>query len=154
MYGRGLADLQGPLKTLNSWNGVYVQMPDFQCENVSLGLPRAAIHEILKKDLKFRPYKIQIVQELKENDYILRKPFCETMLQRFQTVNSILWSDKAHSHLNGHVKKQICLYWAPRTCNPRLKHQKPLHCLKLTVWCALFKHGIIGPFSLKMLEAR
>ncbi|CAH2104213.1 unnamed protein product [Euphydryas editha] len=50
------------------------------------------------------------------------------MLHRFQTVNSILWSDEAHFHLNGHVKKQNCLYWAPRTRNPRLKHQKPLLC--------------------------
>lgn len=53
----------------------------------SLGLPRAIIHEILKKDLKFHPFKIQIVQELKESDFDLRKKFCETMLERFRTVN-------------------------------------------------------------------
>ena len=55
----------------------------------SLGLPRAIIHEILKKDLKFHPFKIQIVQELKESDFDLRKNFCETMLERFRTVNPI-----------------------------------------------------------------
>lgn len=112
----------------------------------SLGLPRAIIHEILKKDLKFHPFKIQIVQELKESDFDLRKNFCETMLERFRTVNPIFWSDEAHFHLNGHVNKQNCRYWSPRTRNPRLKHQKPLHCPRVTVWCALSTHEIIGPF--------
>ncbi|KAL0830483.1 hypothetical protein ABMA28_002646 [Loxostege sticticalis] len=36
----------------------------------SLGLPRAIVHEILKKDIKFHPFKIQIIQELKENDCV------------------------------------------------------------------------------------
>lgn len=112
----------------------------------SLGLPRAIIHEILKKDLKFHPLKIQIVQELKESDFVSRKKNCEMMLERFRTVNSIFWSDEAHFHLNGHVNKQNCRYWSPRSHNPRLKHQKPLHCPRLTVWCALSTNGIIGPF--------
>ena len=111
-----------------------------------LGLPRAIIHEILKKDLKFHPFKIQIVQQLQENDFVSRKNFCEMMLERFRTVNSIFWSDEAHFHLNGHVNKQNCRYWSPRSHNPRLKHQKPLHCPRVTVWCALSTNGIIGPF--------
>lgn len=55
----------------------------------ALGLPKTIVHEILKKDLKLHPFKIQIVLALKPNDYNLRKSFCETMLQRFRTVNTI-----------------------------------------------------------------
>lgn len=35
-------------------------------------------------------------------------------------------------------------YWSPKGQNPRLKHQKPLHSPKVTVWCALSSNGIIG----------
>lgn len=112
----------------------------------ALGLPKTIVHEILQEDLKFHPFKIQLVQELKENDFNLRKNFCETMLERFRTVNCIFWSDEAHFHLNGHVNKQNCRYWAPRKRNPRLKHQRPLHCPRVSVWCALSTNGIIGPF--------
>lgn len=57
---------------------------------VALGLPKTIVHEILKKDLKLHPFKSKIVQALNPNDYNLRKSFCETMLQRFRTVNTIL----------------------------------------------------------------
>ena len=119
----------------------------------SPGLPRAIIHEILKKHLKFH-FKIQIVQELKESDFDLRKHFCETMLEHVRTVNPIFWSNEAHFHRNGHVNKQNCRYRSPRTCNPRLKHQKPLHYPTVTVWCASSTHEIIGPFFSKILEAK
>ena len=55
----------------------------------------------------------------------------------------IITSDEAHFHLDGHVNKQNCRYWAKE--NPRELHQKPLHSQKVTVWCALSKVGIIGP---------
>lgn len=112
----------------------------------ALGLPKTIVHEILKKDIKLHPFKIQIVQALKPDDYNLRKNFCEMMLERFRTVNTIFWSDEAHFHLNGSVNKQNCRYWAPRGQNPHLKHQQPLHSPKVTVWCALSSRGIIGPY--------
>lgn len=76
------------------------------------------------------------MQELKPND--------ETMFERFRSFNNILFSDEAHFHLNGHVNKQNCRYWAAE--NPRAKHQKPLHSPKVTVWAAISAHGIIGPY--------
>lgn len=112
----------------------------------ALGLPKTIVHEILKKDLKMHPFEIQIVQALKPDDFNLRKSFCETMLQRFRTVNTIFWSDEAHFHLNGSVNKQNCRYWSHKGQNPRLKHQQPLHSPKVTVWCALSSRGIIGPY--------
>uniref|UniRef100_A0A2H1V0U8 SFRICE_030809 n=1 Tax=Spodoptera frugiperda TaxID=7108 RepID=A0A2H1V0U8_SPOFR len=94
----------------------------------ALRLPKTIVDEILKKDLKFHPFKIQIVQALKPNDNILRKSFYETMLQRFRT--------------NG-------CYWSPKGQNPRLKHQQPLHSPTVSVWCALSSRGNIGPYFLE-----
>ncbi|XP_028027786.1 uncharacterized protein LOC114241201 [Bombyx mandarina] len=98
--------------------------------SAELAISRSSLRRILTKDLKLHPYKLQLVQELKPNDHHLRRAFAETMLERFQSLNNILFSDEAHFHLSGFVNKQNCLYWAEE--NPQLKHQRPMHSLKVT----------------------
>jgi len=111
--------------------------------SAELGLARTSLRRILGKDLKLHPYKLQVVQELNPNDHHLRRAFAKTMLERFENLNNILFSDEAHFHLCGYVNKQNCRYWAAE--NPKLKHQRPLHSLKVTVWAAMSAKGIIGP---------
>lgn len=110
----------------------------------ALNLPRTSLQRILKKDLHLHPYKIQLVQKLKDTDTIHRLNFANEMLNRFTSFNNVLFSDEAHFHINGHVNKQNCRYWSCE--NPNRKHQKPLHSPKVTVWAALSAHGIIGPY--------
>ncbi|GFW43381.1 hypothetical protein TNCV_2924291 [Trichonephila clavipes] len=52
-------------------------------------------------------------------------------------------SDEAHFWLNGYVNKQNCRIWSE--ANPQVYVETPLHPEKLTVWCALWAGGIIGP---------
>ncbi|GFW63275.1 protein kinase domain-containing protein [Trichonephila clavipes] len=59
----------------------------------------------------------------------------------------ILFSDEAHFWLNGYVNKQNCRIW--REANPQVYVETPLHPEKLTVWCALWAGGIIGPYFFK-----
>ncbi|GFX73508.1 DUF4817 domain-containing protein [Trichonephila clavipes] len=59
----------------------------------------------------------------------------------------ILFSDEAHFWLNGYVNKQNCRVWSE--ANPQVYVETPLHPEKLTVWCALWAGGIIGPFFFK-----
>jgi hypothetical protein len=42
------------------------------------------------------------------------------------------------------VNKQDFRFWAPH--NPQELHERPLHSLKVTVWCALSSSVIIGPY--------
>ncbi|GFX15934.1 uncharacterized protein TNCV_522411 [Trichonephila clavipes] len=58
-----------------------------------------------------------------------------------------LFSDEAHFWLNGYVKKQNCRIWSE--ANPQVYVETPLHPEKLTVWCALWAGGIIGPYFYK-----
>ncbi|XP_054260262.1 uncharacterized protein LOC128996153 [Macrosteles quadrilineatus] len=111
-----------------------------------LGLSKSTVKRILHKDLGFHPYKIMIVQKLNDADYQQRVMFAETMLNMFEENDDIkiLMSDEAHFHLDGTVNKQNCRYWALE--NPRELHQRPLHSQKVTVWCAVGKFGIFGPF--------
>ncbi|GFW97418.1 uncharacterized protein TNCV_4990951 [Trichonephila clavipes] len=55
--------------------------------------------------------------------------------------------DEAHFWLNGYVNKQNCRIW--REANPQVYGETPLHPEKLTVWCALWAGGIIGPYFFK-----
>ncbi|GFT20977.1 transposable element Tc3 transposase [Trichonephila clavipes] len=56
-------------------------------------------------------------------------------------------SDEAHFWLNGYVNKQNCRIWSE--ANPQVYVETPLHSEKLTVWCALWAGGIIGPYFFK-----
>ncbi|GFW54145.1 DDE_3 domain-containing protein [Trichonephila clavipes] len=59
----------------------------------------------------------------------------------------ILFSDEAPFWLNGYVNKQNCRIWSE--ANPQVYVETPLHPEKLTVWCALWAGGIIGPYFFK-----
>ncbi|GFV93908.1 DUF4817 domain-containing protein [Trichonephila clavipes] len=59
----------------------------------------------------------------------------------------ILFSDEAHFWLNGYVNKQNCHIWSE--ANPQVYVETPLHSEKLTVWCASWAGGIIGPYFFK-----
>ncbi|GFX68462.1 zinc transporter 9 [Trichonephila clavipes] len=62
----------------------------------------------------------------------------------------ILFSDEAHFWLNGYVNKKNCRIWSE--ANPQVYVETLLHPEKLTVWCALWAGGIIGPYFFKNNE--
>ncbi|GFU18073.1 uncharacterized protein TNCV_1446321 [Trichonephila clavipes] len=64
-----------------------------------------------------------------------------------QIHKRILFSDEAHFWLNGYVNKQNCHIWSE--ANPQVYVETPLHPERLTVWCALWAGGIIGPYFFK-----
>ncbi|GFX40073.1 DUF4817 domain-containing protein [Trichonephila clavipes] len=55
--------------------------------------------------------------------------------------------DEVHFWLNGYVNKQNCRIWSE--ANPQVYVETPLYPEKLTVWCALWAGGIIGPYFFK-----
>lgn len=60
------------------------------------------------------------------------------------TIMLLFISDEAHFHLDGFVNKQNCPYYDSE--NPQNLHERPLHSPKVTVWCAVSKKLIIGPY--------
>ncbi|GFX08531.1 putative DD41D transposase [Trichonephila clavipes] len=59
----------------------------------------------------------------------------------------ILFSDEPHFWLNGYVNKQNCRIWSE--ANPQVYVETSLHPETLSVWCALWAGGIIGPYFFK-----
>lgn len=113
-----------------------------------LNLRKTTLYRILKNDLSLYPYKIQLTQEIKPRDHLKRLNFANWIQDQMQVndefSNKIFFSDEAHFHLNGYVNKQNCRVWAEE--NPREFVESKLYPEKVTVWCALFAGGIIGPF--------
>ncbi|GFV10116.1 uncharacterized protein TNCV_3660681 [Trichonephila clavipes] len=65
---------------------------------------------------------------------------------REPSTNSL--GDEAHFWLNSYVNKQNCRIWSE--ANPQVVYvETSLHPEKLTVWCALWAGGIIGPYFFK-----
>ncbi|KAI5736797.1 hypothetical protein M8J76_007202 [Diaphorina citri] len=77
--------------------------------------------------------------------------FYNTMKEIIEEEPDIhLLMSEAHFHLNGTVNKQNFRYWAQD--NSRQLHERPLHSEKVTVWAAVSKSRVIGPYFLKKME--
>ncbi|GFW36494.1 transposable element Tc3 transposase [Trichonephila clavipes] len=85
------------------------------------------------------------------NDHQARRRFVEWAQNEIAVVpdfhKRILFNDEAHFWLNDYVNKQNCRIWSE--ANPQVYVETPLHPEKLTVWCALWAGGIIGPYFFK-----
>jgi len=70
-----------------------------------------------------------------------RNEFLDLVKNNSDIVNTLLMSDGSHFHVSGYVNKQNCRYWA-----------SPLHSAQVMVWCAVYSHGIIGPYFFENVE--
>ena len=65
-------------------------------------------------DLKWHPSKVQVVQELSEEDFASRFDFATDVLQRIgedqQCLHSLAFSDEAHFHHDGTVNRHYYRY--------------------------------------------
>lgn len=79
-----------------------------------------------------------VVLELHKRDYPQRVAFSQVLLLNVfdEEGNFTLFtSDIDHLNVNGTVSKEKCRYWAAE--NPPSGQKKPLHSLKVTVWCVV-----------------
>ena len=52
--------------------------------------------------------------------------------------------DKAHFSLSNQIKSKNYVFWGSEV--PNEVAERPLHGVKCTAWCAISRHGIIGPY--------
>ncbi|GBM09990.1 hypothetical protein AVEN_23983-1 [Araneus ventricosus] len=120
-------------------------------------MPYSTVRKILRPILDFYPYKIKPVHVhlLQDGDSQLRTTFALEFLVRIVVDViwswNILWSDKAHLSLNGHVNTHNCRIWA--TENPHAIQEQPLHSEKVTIWCGFTATFIIGPYFFEEITA-
>lgn len=100
------------------------------------------------------PYIIQLTQEISETDHLQRRRFVKWGLEQ-ETSNpdfqsKIFFSDEANFYLDGFVNKQNCRIWGSE--KPRPNEEQPTSTAKVTVWCAIWAKGIIGPYFFENKE--
>lgn len=75
----------------------------------SLSISYNSVRRILHEDLHFRPFEVQIVHTLNDNDHIHLIKFCRQRLQLLEgqkeLIHNISMSEEAHFHFS-RFKKQ------------------------------------------------
>ena len=76
----------------------------------AIDFSETSLRRILHKDLGIMPYKVQLVQELKPIDHLIR--FCFD-LQKIPILakKRIIFLDETHFDHGGYVSKQNCCIW-------------------------------------------
>jgi len=103
---------------------------------------------ILLNDLNLQPYKLQIVHFF--GDW--NKEVCLQFCRQFQGIltenpdlpNNLLMSVEANIHLHVTVNKQNIRYLSAE--NPHKLHHGPLYDPEVTIYCAVWSIGVIGPY--------
>jgi hypothetical protein len=96
------------------------------------------------KILKIYPYRAHVMHELKEPEKEKRLQYSRWSEHFIQGGRDILGSFLSWwFHLSGYINSQNSRIWS--TENPHTFHERPLHSLKVGVWCAVSRWRIIGP---------
>jgi hypothetical protein len=84
-------------------------------------MPPTSVWQILKKRLHKKPYRLQLLQAVSENDKEAHTTFCVDFLGVKSAVENLMFvvvfSDKAIFHVSGKVNVHNCCIWALQ--NPR-----------------------------------
>ncbi|GFU97879.1 uncharacterized protein TNCV_1103871 [Trichonephila clavipes] len=159
IVGRRIArDLRPVASTDELWlriQTIWNTLPQTDIKNVFNSMPRRVAALIAARDgdrfNRCQAIYSQFGLAIHQNDHQARLRFVEWVQNEIAVVpdfhKRILFSDEAHFWLNGYVNKQKCRIWSE--ANPQVYVETPLHPEKLTVWCALWAGGIIGPYFFK-----
>jgi hypothetical protein len=116
--------------------------------SLEAGTSRRTIGRILKLH-KFHGYKIHLVQQLDDEDFDRRLEFCGWACQQVDDdenfASTIVFSDEAHFHLNGHVNRHNFRYYSDE--NPHWMTDSHTQVdPRVNVWCGIRNNRLIGPF--------
>jgi hypothetical protein len=76
--------------------------------SLELDIPQPTVWRILRKRLRFKPYRLQLLQALTDEDKTRRLQFCTDMLHHLEEygfAENLIFSDKATFHLYGKVNR-------------------------------------------------
>lgn len=124
--------------------------PRLSCNRRSqeLVLSKSSVYRILRRDLGFTPYLVQVKQALSQEDMTARRVMCQWFLDMMNEhpdwVKNIWFSDESHFHLHGAVNRKSNVFWGKE--KPTFVSQRPLHSPRVTAWCAMNAQVVIGPY--------
>jgi hypothetical protein len=118
------------------------------------GIKRTSFRRILKKDLQFKPYKVQENQKLYPRDPPQRVAFAKQLIRLVESrrirIEDILISDECYVYSDGYRNKQNVRFWHNE--KPPYFNEKSLHSEKLGIWAGLCGDFIVGPYFFEDFE--
>ena len=112
------------------------------------GISKSSAQRMLRYDRGLKPYKVTLVQTLKEDDPARRVEFCEWFLETLELhpsfLDNLFVSDESTFQLNGTVNSQNYRVWGLE--NPHLIAETKTYSPKITMWIAMSSDEVIGPY--------
>ena len=112
------------------------------------GMSYGVTLNIIRRDLKLKPYKPTVSQKLSSDQIEKRFQFCKRMQDAFQDeeidIEKIIFTDESHIYLDDAPNKQNNRNW--QLNKPDFNFQRPLHSKKVTVWVGMTANRIFGPY--------
>ena len=97
------------------------------------------VQKVARKELKLYPFKIQITQQLHEEDLAIRMHMCDVLLEKIESnvsfLKSLIFSDESTFRLDGTVNRHNCRIWG--TERPKETHERSQSSPKINVWMGL-----------------
>lgn len=116
--------------------------------SLELGIPKSTVYKVVRKRLKLRAYKIQLLHEIKITDKVKRVDFAVFILDSIEEnenfLENVMFSDEATFHVSGSVNRHNCRIWGSEPPHEFIEHQRDSP--KVNVWCGLMHDRIVGPF--------
>lgn len=113
-----------------------------------MDIPQSTCRKILRKNLEWKPYRIQGVHKLEGGDPARRRVFAEHFLANNQGdrtwLDRIIFTDEANFSLSGQVNTWNTRIWSD--VNPHRFVEKPLHSDKVAVWMGFSSDFILEPY--------
>ena len=107
-------------------------------------IPKSSVHNVMRKRLGLYPYKLQLMQSLRQDDKRQRVQFAQWLLEHPEIIPNILWSDEAIFSLDGTVNTHNCRIWGK--LKPKHFITKSLHSPKLCIWMTFSSKFGLEPF--------
>jgi len=113
-----------------------------------LSMLKTIVWSVLRKRLVFKPYHIQMVQQLSDKDHRHQLDFC-LQLQGLMNSNDhflekVLVSDEVTFHVSSAVNRRNVRIWGSENPHVYVEHQ--CDSPKVNVFCAVSSQKVYGPF--------
>jgi hypothetical protein len=113
-----------------------------------LSMLKTKVWSVLLKRLVFKPYCIQMVQQLSDEDHRCQLDFClqlqDLMSSDDHFLEKVQFSDEATFHVSGAVNRRIVRIWGSENPHACVAHQHDSP--KVNVFCAISNQKVYGPF--------
>jgi len=108
-------------------------------------MSKTTVWTILRKRLVFRPYRIQMVQQLSDEDHRCQLDFCLQLQDLMSSIDHFLekvqFSDEVTFHTNGAANCRNVRIWGSE--NPHAYVENQHDSRKVSVFCAITSQKVL-----------